>query len=644
MDRRQGNLTTNSLDTTAVATVSISNTSKRHPRQYHAHVAQNILLVWLDSNIDLVNDRESIAMISRFKKIVNNINAFKDADECIRFLRDTKEHQMFMIASGSLGEITVPVVHDLPQLNTIYIFCGNQARHEQWAKRWPKIKGVVTDILPICKALKRAVFDYNQNLISISFINHLTTRQNLKQLDSLFVITKVIKEIVLTSNFQEQHFNDFITYCRDLFARSPDELQAVDKLEHEYRRHPPIWWYTHQNFLYSMLNRSLQMMEIDVIINMGFFIRDLHDNIAALHQEQYVERAHSKSFIVYHGQHFSRANMNKLIKTQNGFISFNNFLSANPDRTLSLSFIRQAKDYDLIGVFFVIKLDPSIASTCFANLGEASYSEEDEVLFSMHSIFRIDEIQEMENDQVWQVDLTLTNDDNALTEDILSETYSNLEGWDRLGMLLIKLEDFNKAQDLYNILLDKTTTDRKKAEIYEHLGLIKENQGVHADAISYYTQSNKILQKILPTTDMQMASAYSNIAFAYGKMGDYSNALSYHKKALEIDENMLPSNHPDLASSYNNIGFVYDNMGDYSNALSYHQKALNIYEKTLSSTHPDLAASNNNIGWVYRNMGDYVKALSFYERALAILERSLSVDHPNVRDVRKSIDIVKKKI
>ncbi|CAF3796557.1 unnamed protein product, partial [Rotaria magnacalcarata] len=461
---------------------------------------------------------------------------------------------MFMIASGSLGEITVPVVHDLPLLSTIYIFCGNQARHEQWTKRWPKIKGVVTDILPICKALKRAVFNYNQNLISISFINHLTTRQNLKQLDSLFVITKVIKEIVLTSNFQVQHFNDFITYCRDLFARNPDELQAVDELEQEYRRHPPIWWYTHQNFLYSMLNRSLQMMEIDVIINMGFFIRDLHDNIATLHQEQYVERAHSKSFIVYH------------------------------------------------------------------------------VLFSMHSIFRIDEIQEMENDRIWQVDLTLTNDDDALTEDILSETYPNLEGWDRLGMLLIKLEDFNKAQDLYNILLDETITDRKKAEIYEHLGSIKENQGVHADAISYYTQSNKILQKILPTTDMQMASSYSNIGFAYDKIGDYSNALSYHKKALEIDENMFPSNHPDLASSYNNIGFVYDNMGDYSNALSYHQKALNIYEKTLSSNHPDLAASNNNIGWVYRNMGDYVKALYFYERALAILECSLPVDHDNVRD------------
>ncbi len=43
-------------------------------------------------------------------------------------------------------------------------------------------------------------------------------------------------------------------------------------------------------------------------------------------------------------------------------------------------------------------------------------------------------------------------------------------------------------------------------------------------------------------------------------------------------------------------------------------------------------------------MGDYRKALSYYERALDIWQRALPADHPNIKNVKKSIEIVKKKL
>ncbi|CAF2604474.1 unnamed protein product [Rotaria sp. Silwood2] len=579
------------------------------------------------------------------------INPFTDVDECIRFVKDTKEEQMFMITSGSLGQTTVPIVHDLPQVSNIYIFCGNQARHEQWAKHWPKIKGVFTDIVPICKALKQAVFECDRNLISISFVttNQGPTRPNLNHMDSLFMYTQIIKEILLTIDFEQQHLNDFITYCRDVFAENSKALQAVDKLVHEYHDHPPIWWYTHKNFLYSILNRSLRMIEVDLIISMGFFIRDLHNHIAKLHQEQYVGRTHLKSFIVYHSQGLSQTNFDQLNKRKNGLLSFNNFLSTSTDREVSFNFIHQTiRTSDLIGILFVIKIEPSIVSTPFANIRDVSYFKEEEFLFSMHSIFRIGRIQQIDNDRFWQVDLTLVSDNDPelheLTEQMHKDTNPNVKGWDRLGMWLIKQRDFNKAQDLYDILLDQTTMDREKTNIYNQLGLVKENQGEYQDAIAYYQQSNNILEKIFSPTDIRLATSYSNIGLVYDKMGDYSNALLFHEKALQIDQKNLPPNHPNLAASYNNIGMVYDNMGDYSNALSFHEKALQIYQKTLPSDHLDLATTYNNIGWVYRNIHDYSKALSSYERALEILERSLPPNHPDLQDVRKSINIVKMKM
>ncbi len=40
------------------------------------------------------------------------------------------------------------------------------------------------------------------------------------------------------------------------------------------------------------------MMEIDLIIKMGFFVRDLHNHIAAIHAEQYVGHRHSPMLLM----------------------------------------------------------------------------------------------------------------------------------------------------------------------------------------------------------------------------------------------------------------------------------------------------------------------------------------------------------
>jgi tetratricopeptide (TPR) repeat protein len=85
-------------------------------------------------------------------------------------------------------------------------------------------------------------------------------------------------------------------------------------------------------------------------------------------------------------------------------------------------------------------------------------------------------------------------------------------------------------------------------------------------------------------------------------------------------------------------------MGEYSKALSYYEKALEIRQKTLPANHPDFAQSYNNIGSVFDSMGEYSKALSYFERALDILQRSQPPNHPNIKTVKKSIEIVKKKL
>jgi tetratricopeptide (TPR) repeat protein len=618
-------------------------------RRANIKMVQNVLLIWLDSNID-DNNEDCRNTVVQLRRAVNDINTFADGDQCIQFINTINDNKVCMIISGSLGEHIVPRVHNMSQVDSIFIFCGNKKRHEHWTKEWSKIKGVFTEITPICEALKQATQQCEQNAISISFVatGGDANSTNLDRLDPMFMYTQIMKEILLTIEFEEKHFQEYIDYCRDVFEDNEDELKNVDKLRRKYRDETPIWWYTYECFLYPMLNRALRMSDVDIIIKMGFFIGDLHRQIETLHKEQFGDQQTGKTLIVYRGQGLSKTDFDQLTNTKGGLMSFNNFLSTSKDRNVSLGFARNAlTDPDSVGILFVMTIDPSQSTTPFASINGVSFfkDKENEVLFSMHTVFRIGGIKPMgDNHRLVQVDLTLTSDNDkdlrVLTDRIREESCPKSTGWYRLGEMLRKMGEFQTAQQVYETILEQSTRESEKGNIYCQLGTVNHHQGEYQEAITFYEKSLEIYKKTLPPNHPNLGASYANIGLVYNNMGDYPKALSSHEKALEIQQQSLPSNHPDLAKSYNNIGLVYENMDDYPKALSYYEKYLAISQQSLPSNHPDLALSYKNIGNVFLRMGDYSKALSYYEKDLEISQQSLPPNHPDLAATYDNIGLV----
>ena len=372
-----------------------------------------------------------------------------------------------------------------------------------------------------------------------------------------------------------------------------------------------------------MLNRALGRSDIDVIIKMGFFIGDLHRHIDELHKKQFTSVNTNTKFVVYRGQGMSKNNFEKMLRTKGGLISFNNFLSTSKTDMVAMDFVKRALSKpDNTGVLLVITVDPAQSSTPFASVSEVGYfkDEEDEILFSMHTIFRIKDIRPVdESPRLFRVELELTNDNDndlqMLTKRIREETYPDEEGWHRLGeVLVVKLGQSVKAEEIYRILLQDKTKDSKKGQLYNRLGLCKLKQAEYEEAIPLYEKSIEMYE-MHSSKDPGIAWSFSNLGLVYSNMGEYEKALSYYEKALTIRQQLLLPNHVDLASSHNNIGNVCYNMGEYVKAFSYYEKALTIRQESLPSKHPDLATSYNNIGLVYNNMGEYAKALSSHEKS-----------------------------
>jgi tetratricopeptide (TPR) repeat protein len=615
-------------------------------------MVQNVMLIWLDSSIDK-DTTDCQNTITQLRRTVNDVNTFTDGDQCIQFIHTITNNKACMIISGSLGQHIVPRVHNMFQVDSIFIFCGNKKRHEEWTKEWSKIEGVFTKIKPICEALKQVSQKCEQNAISISFVatNGGAISQNLDRLDPMFMYTKIMKEILLSIEFDQEHFKQFVDYCRDVFDGNEKELKYVNELERKYPDKTPIRWYTCECFLYPMLNRALRTTDVDIIIQMGFFIGDLHRHIETLHQEQFGGDQIGKTIIVYRGQALSMVDFKTLKDTKGGLLSFNSFLSTSTDRTVSLPFAQSAlTNSDSVGILFIMTIDPSKSTTPFASINGVSFFQtEDEVLFSMHTVFRIGTIQSMGgNPRLFQVDLTLTGEDDkdlrVLMDRIRKETFPNSEGWHRLGLVLHKIGRFDKSQQVYETLLDQTADENAKAPIYSQIALAKNSQGEYEEAITFYDKAVEIYKKTLPPNHLTFASTYNNIGIVYSKMGDYPKTLSSFEKTLEIQQQSLPPNHPHLAMTYNNIGAVYYSMGDYPKALSYYEKDLEISQKSLPPNHPDLAMSNDNIGLLYEKKGDYSKARSFYECAVNIGQQSLPSNHPELQKYKNNLEDMKKKL
>ncbi len=54
---------------------------------------------------------------------------FTDVDDCVDFMSDIEDDKIFMIGSGELGQTTAPIVHNMTQINCIYIFCQHKELH-----------------------------------------------------------------------------------------------------------------------------------------------------------------------------------------------------------------------------------------------------------------------------------------------------------------------------------------------------------------------------------------------------------------------------------------------------------------------------------------------------------------------------------
>lgn len=95
-------------------------------------------VVWLDGGINAEDVRKTE---QKLRSIVNRLKKFQDIEECKKYIeKQSKDDRLIMVVSGRLGQLIVPSVHNFRQIISIYVYCMDQKRNEEWACQFPKVQ------------------------------------------------------------------------------------------------------------------------------------------------------------------------------------------------------------------------------------------------------------------------------------------------------------------------------------------------------------------------------------------------------------------------------------------------------------------------------------------------------------------------
>jgi tetratricopeptide (TPR) repeat protein len=606
-------------------------------------IIETYIIIWLDSNLDFSN-KANQEFISRLRSIINNIETFTDIDQCVKFLEQLKNETVFLIISDCFAKQIASLEERFTQLNSIYVFCDQKSKYDEIIKAFRKGKGVFTQMNLLRNELKNDVRLLNNDLISISIVPARSTT-NLNELEPSFMYFQLLKDNLLTIEYNhDMEIQQLVDYCRPIYVKNKYEIANIDKFQQEYRQNTPVYWYTLESFLYPMLNHALRTIDIEILIKMGFFIRDLHEQIKRCHLKLDVARIPAT---VYRGQGMFNNDFEELKKAKGGLISFNNFLSTSSEEHVAKRFAchHNNRHAGIKAILFEIEIDPSVTTIYFTPIEDLTAVEgEEEILFSVSTVFRIREMKETEKN-LWKVNLTLTSDRDPLLKRLTDHMQTSLgdgNGWRRLGQLMIKMGQFDKALEIYKILLKTVDLDNKAENAFLHnqLGYVWKQKDNLKEASSHYKKSLDISLSYMSDTDPRLSSTYSNVGGILKKLGNPDEALKWYELVLKIDLAAPEPNQLEIAIDHNNIGSVLDDLGKYSEALKSYDQALDIKLAYLPPHHSSLASTYSNIGLIHRKMGDSSTALSLYKKALEIQEKSLAQNDPSFRITYGKLAIV----
>ncbi|CAF0906121.1 unnamed protein product, partial [Didymodactylos carnosus] len=175
------------------------------------------------------------------------------------------------------------------------------------------------------------------------------------------------------------------------------------------------------------------------------------------------EKQQEDDMIVYRGQTITKDELDRLKASCGQLISMNSFLSCSKNRISALRFSKQsAVIQDVQPILFKIETTCLSDTKPFADITDMSYfRRENEVLFMIGPIFKIENVLYKDDEQAWLIKLILHSEHGHEVENLIRHTtrkFDNASDLLVLGSLLTEMGKSEKAHVLYKSVLNRLSS------------------------------------------------------------------------------------------------------------------------------------------------------------------------------------------
>ncbi|CAF5119280.1 unnamed protein product, partial [Rotaria sp. Silwood1] len=578
----------------------------------------DVTLIWLDAHIDESSD--CLQAKVHLRLIINVLKTFNDVETCIAYIKSIDDDEpICVVVSGALSNAFIPLVTDLSQIVCVAVYCFNESAYRVSANKFAnqscKFVGVFMEFDPLLEALNERAKMVRNSLsliLPLAYEGDNRQQKSIKDLtheNTIFVWFQLLIHAIFRLPRTDVARKEMIHECERQYCGNSAQLAKINEFEKTYKPSDAIHWYTRDSFVYRIINRALRTQNIDIILKFYPLIADIHDHLTTLHQH-FIDVGPPPVLTVYRGQKIHIDELSKITQNVGRLLSMNSFFSTGSNRILARLFAgesNQANDR-LVSILYEVYIDTKVPAAPFSNIGQNSqFPDEEEFLFSVGAIFRIESADEITDDlgKVWLVRIRLVDERHEQElNDLLDHLKSHMGETSSILILaafLFQMDDIAGAERYYTLLRDELPEDDSDQPIVlNNLGQIAHKTNRTQEALDLYEQALKGYAKDAVPRPYLTAITIGNIATIHYSKGDYERAEVQFRKVLELQKDCLDANNELFITTRNNLGAILHQRGKLEEALEQYQKALVLCQCVFKTeNHPTRGTTEGNLGNIY---------------------------------------------
>ncbi|CAF1187209.1 unnamed protein product [Rotaria sordida] len=379
---------------------------------------ESITIIWFDSNIHSHNLTENIN--ERLCEINNYILYYNEIDPCINYIQSIDKEKIFMITSSKdISQVSIQI-NNLPQINSIFIFDFDKNQSNEFDFEHFKFIGFYTDLDNLYSSIKEQIEDEDKLVQTFSFFNQFEyLTQNLSKQTSNLFWYQLFNKIILQLSNDQLTKNEMIDFCHQYYQNN---LKLIDKFKYEYHSNKVIQWFMKRSFPYKMIKKALQTKDIDQLMTLKYFIKDLIQSFE--NHSQNIIQDENKNLIVYRGIKLSKEQLEEFRQNEGKLFLSNEFLTATRSYSNALNFaIKLTKQTNAIATILEIecKLKDFDKNIIFIDRNKSDdLSNQDDILFNLNVTFHLNKVEFHEN--IWIIKLSISNEGKIILEKYIEDT------------------------------------------------------------------------------------------------------------------------------------------------------------------------------------------------------------------------------